>query len=210
MTVTLIVVGMILALSAKQTYAAFFDRDKLAQALANRFNLNEREVAAFLADFQYNPEQNIVASPTPTPTPVPTLTPVPSSTPTPTPASIVINEVGYVYDDGTDQYYPATSVVDIQHKNHLDFIAGKLTNAVDEGEITKTQKKIVLDKLAQMMKKSPSSQEFKEMGYFEQRSKIATFKKEMQSWLKSQGMTLSQLSEITGKGNKYLMGIYFD
>lgn len=182
--------------------AAFFDRDKLARALAVRFNLNEREVASFLADFQYHPDDYPTATTTSTPTPTPT--------PTPSPALVVKNGIEYQYDDGTDEYYPAAKIVNIQHRNHLSFIEEKLDAQVEEGRLTRRVEREILSKLAEMMAKSPSSQEFRRMGIAAQRAAIAKFKNEMDAWMRKRGMTLAQLSEMTGKGNKYLMGIYLD
>ena len=186
-----IMIGVMLGATVGPVQAAFFDRDKLAQALSTRFNLNESEVAAFLADFQYHPDA----------TPVPTATPAPSA--------IVRSGVEYQYDDYTDNYYPTTKIVSIQHQNQLDFIAGKLSTAVTSGKMTAALKRKILSKLAAMMDKNPSSAEFVKLDLAAQNAAIATFKKEMDAWLQAQGMTLAQLRDMTGKGNKFLMGIYF-
>lgn len=189
--VTILVITTVIGLATDKVQAAFFDRDKLAQALAVRFKLNEKEVATFLAEFQY---------PTATTTPAPT----------PVPQTVVKENIKYEYDDGADKYVPATKLVNFQHNNHLDFIEGKLDLAVTKGRLSTAMENKILVKLAEMMGKSPSSTEFEKMELGEQRSEIASFKTEMERWLKGQDMTLGELRAMTGKGNKYLMGIYLE
>jgi hypothetical protein len=208
-----LMVGTMFGVSTSRVEAAFYDRDKLGKALSVRFGLNERDIAAFLADFQYNPELKPTSTPTPistpTPTPRPTVTPTPTPSATPVPAQVV-NGVTYMYNDGTDKYYRASRLVSVQHQNHLDFIETKLDAAVEVKKLSLEAENIILDKLAEMMEKSPSSEEFRGMKLAAQRSAIANFKTEMDKWMRDRDMTLAQLRSMTGKGNKYLMGIYFD
>lgn len=191
-------VGVMLGGVVRPAVAAFFDRDKLAHALAVRFNLNEQEASNFLADFQYNPDGVVSTS---TPTPTPTATPVPP---------IVKEGITYKYDDYTDKYYPARRIVGVQRQNNLDFIEGELDVEANNGRMTQKLENKILDKLVEQMEASPSSEEFEQMRLLTQRSAIAKFKKEMDGWLREQGMTLAELREITGKGNKFLMGIYLE
>lgn len=90
-------------------------------------------------------------------------------------------------------------------KRHLNFIAAQL----EESDLTTKQKKAVMDKLAGLMKSQPTSEEFVKMSKTEQKEVIATWKKEMGAWVKKNDLTLEELRESTGKGNKYLMGIEF-
>lgn len=194
-------VGVVLGGSVKQVQAAYFDREKLAHALATHFHLNESEVTSFLADFQYHPDsyQTTAAA---------------STKPSPTPATKagqtkVENKVSYQYDEYTDKYYTAGTIVDVQHRNNLKFIEEQLNNEVRAGRMTVALKKAILDKLAELMNKAPSTAEFLKMSFLEQRGEINKFKNEMNAWMKENGMTLAQLRAITGKGNKFLMGIYY-
>lgn len=184
-----IVVGVMLGSVVRPAQAAFFDRDKLAHALAARFALDERAVSDFLAEFQYHP----VVSPTPVPTPAP----------------IVVSGVTYKYDQYTDVYYAADKVVGVQHRNHLKFIGEQLQKEVARGAMTQVTSRKILDKLAELMNKAPSTEKFLSMNFVAQQVEINKFKQEMDAWMKAQGMTLAQLRAITGKGNKFLMGIYY-
>ncbi len=212
-TTTFIIVfaTILLSMSVKHASAAFFDRDKLAHAIALRFNLDEKEVASFLADFQYKPD-TIVLSPAKTPNPSIAPSPTPLLTPSPTlsPQSIVKDGVVYQYDDGSDAFYPAVQVKNVQHQNHLNFIEQQLELEVKSGRISSAFKRELINELAKMMEKSPSSQEFKNMSLSAQRSAISKFRIEMDDWIKGKEITIAELGEITGKGSKYLMGIYFD
>ncbi len=199
-------IGVFIGASVESVEAAFFDRDKLAQALSARFNLNVKEVSDFLADFQYNPSQIVNATPTPQPTP----TPAPTLAPTPSPASYVQGGVTYSYDDGTDQYYPSTDLVALQHKTHLDFIGARLDTEVASGRLSTTLKKDILHKLSDEMNSSPSTAEFLKLDSRSRRVKLNQFGKTMDAWLKVRGYSLKALRDATGKGNQYLMGIYFD
>lgn len=199
-------IGVLIGASVDSVEAAFFDRDKLAQALSARFNLNVNEVSDFLADFQYNPNKVISTKPTPQPTP----TPAPTLDPTPRPASYVQGGVTYSYDDGTDQYYPSTDLVALQHNTHLDFIGTRLDTEVASGRLSTTLKKDILHKLSDEMNSSPSTAEFLKLDARSRRIKLNQFGKTMDSWLKTRGYSLKALRDATGKGNQYLMGIYFD
>lgn len=199
-------IGVLIGASVDSVEAAFFDRDKLAQALSARFNLNVNEVSDFLADFQYNPNKVISTKPTPQPTP----TPAPTLDPTPRPASYVQGGVTYSYDDGTDQYYPSTDLVALQHNTHLDFIGTRLDTEVASGRLSTTLKKDILHKLSDEMNSSPSTAEFLKLDARSRRVKLNQFGKTMDSWLKTRGYSLKALRDATGKGNQYLMGIYFD
>jgi hypothetical protein len=181
--------------SAGRVQAAFFDRDKLAQALSVRFHLNVQEVSNFLADFQYNPDMIVAPAATATPTATP------RSTTTP---------VTYQYDAYTDRYFPGSDGASVQRRSNLAFIAEKLTARVAAGKMTATLKQKILNKLAVMMDASPSSAEFAAMSTAAQNRVITSFRKEMDAWLRTQGMTLAELREITSKGNKFLMGIYLE
>lgn len=174
-----LVVGVGIGSLTRSVQAAYYDRDQLARALADHFRLNEAEVAAFLAAFQYNPAASSTAL------------------------------GGYKYDQYTDQYYPALEVVEVQHRKHLEFIGKALEKEVARGEMTAVVKRQILDKLTQMMNKAPSTEKYLSMNLSQQRAEINKFKAEMDSWLKERGMTLAQLRAITGKGNKFLMGIYY-
>lgn len=55
-----------------------------------------------------------------------------------------------------------------------------------------------------------SSAQFAQMSTREQNAAITTFRKTMDAWLHGQGMTLADLRDWTGKGNKFLMGIYLE
>lgn len=201
-------IGVLIGASVESVEAAFFDRDKLAQALSARFNLHVNEVSDFLADFQYNP--NKVVSTTPTPQPTSTPEPSLAPTPSPSPASYVQGGVTYSYDDGTDQYYPSTNLVALQHKTHLDFIGARLDNEVDNGRLSTTLKKDILHKLSDEMNSSPSTAEFLSLDARSRRVKLNQFGKTMDAWLKTRGYSLKALRDATGKGDQYLMGIYFD
>lgn len=203
--VTMIATVVLMVATASRVEAAFFDRDKLAHALATRFNLNEKEVSEFLANFQYHPDDYSTNS-----SPKTNQTPVATAQPTPTPASYTSNGVVYQYDDGTDQYYKASEIVDVQHKTNLDFIENKLDSQVKLGKLTLANEHKILAKLAELMDKSPSSKEFAQMSVRDQQVAIAQFKTEMDGWMRGIGMNMAQLRDMTGKGNKYLMGIYLD
>lgn len=215
-TIVVLVLGVGFLLLSRPALAAFFDRDKLAHALAIRFNLNEGEVTKFLADFQYDPD--LSATPTATPTLIPT--PTPAATPTPVPTVLVATKVAqpsivkegitYKYDSYTDKYYQAKRIVSIQRQNNLDFIEERLDNEVKGGRMTRELESRILEKLVEMMEKAPSSEEFAGMSFVAQNSAISRFKKEMDGWMKGQGMTLVELREMMGKGNKFLMGIYLE
>ena len=174
--------------------AAFFDRDKLAHALALRFHLNEQEVSNFLADFQYNPDQ-IVA---------------PASTSTPTPSPVTQNGVTYQYDSYSDRYFVGTDVASVQRQNNLTFVATVLQARVNQGKMTPELRRKIINKLAVVMEESPSSAQFSQMSTREQNAAIATFRKTMDTWLRGLGLTLADLRDWTGKGNKFLMGIYLE
>lgn len=193
-------IGVFIGASVDTVHAAFFDRDKLAQALAIRFNLDVKDVTAFLADFQYNPNQ-IASTPS---------TPKSTPSPTPSPAPYVSDGVAYQYDYGTDQYYPSSQLVSVQHRTHLDFIADRLGSEVTAGRMSAKLKTEIMDKLAEEMKKSPTTTEFLALDTRSRRVKLNQFGKTMDAWLKAKGTSLSALKNITGKGNQYLMGIYFD
>ena len=68
----------------------------------------------------------------------------------------------------------------------------------------------IINKLAVVMEESPSSAQFAQMSTREQNAAITTFRKTMDAWLRGQGMTLADLRDWTGKGNKFLMGIYLE
>lgn len=190
-------VGLLFGGSISHVEAAFYDRDKLGQALAVRFGLNDKDVAAFLADFQYNPEKYLSSASTPVSTAKPS-------------ATQIVNGVLYKYDDGSDKFYKSSQLVSVQHQNHLDFIEKKLDVAVKAKKLTQGKENKILDKLAEMMSKSPSSEEFEKMKVLTQQAEINKFKTEMDKWMKNQDMTLGELRSLTGKGNKYLMGIYLE
>lgn len=196
--------ALVLVLTAKPVFAAFFDREKLASAIAWKFGLDQKQVSEFLADFQYNPEKYATRE----------QVQAVSATSGPSvrsDAAVKKTEKGVVYefDEYTDQYYPVEKIVDIQHRNNLKFVEEKLQAEVARGAITSALKKEIMDKLAQMMKGAPSTSEFLQMNYFQQRARINEFRREMDDWMKTRGMTLAQLRAITGKGNKFLMGIYY-
>lgn len=94
-----------------------------------------------------------------------------------------------------------------QDKDHLAFIEGKLEKGVKDGWINTNQKKAVVSKLKEMMKSTPSSQEFSRLDKSEQQSAINEWKRSMSKWAIKQNLTLDMIRNLTGKGNKYLMGI---
>ncbi len=216
---------------APQAIAAVFDRDKLAHALALRFNLNEKEVTYFLADFQYEPDKTLslleqrtsvnsqntqpVAAAAPAisnPTSIPSPTPasITTNAPTTNQNTIVINGQNYAYDSYTDAYYLSSNISSIQHQNHLKFIEQKIDQEVLAGRINPDQKIVLMTKLAEMMKKSPSSDAFSKMSTKERNSALKQYKREMSDFLERRGMSLEELQRITGKGAQYLMGIYLE
>jgi len=159
------------------------DRDKFIHDLAVVFDISEEQVRIFLGLYKAT-EQGTVATPTPTPTP--TLTPTP--TPTPVPQR---------YNIGSTQ-------------GKLSFIRDHMDSAVVAGWLTRSQENAVMDKLEAMMQTAPTSSEFVAMSTKEQRTAINQWKKDMDAWCRTQGLTLAQLRDWTGKGNKFLMGIYID
>jgi len=212
LVVTALVAGFGLGHGVQQVQAAFYDRDKLARALARYFQLDERKVGEFLADFQYHPEKYATeTNPRPTPSPTVSPTPTPSSRVSQSDAGHRKQENGatYEFDEYTDEYYWDNKIEDVQDRNNLKFVQTELAREVREGRLTRQMQREILDKLEQMMKQSPSTGEFLEMNYFEQRASINKFKKEMDAWMKSRDMTMGELREMTGKGNKFLMGIYY-
>lgn len=207
-------VGIVIGASVSPVEAAFFDRDKLAHAIAIHFHLNEQEVGNFLADFQYNPDKDYTvaiatATPTPTPKPTPTATNNTNNSNS-QPDSIVINNTTYEYDDSSDSYIPSSTIVSTQHQEHLDFIKAKLDPDVKSGKISSNLETKILDHLAIMMQGAPSSTEFAKMNLISQRIEVNKFKKELSAWLTNQGTSFSYLSNATGKGAQYMMGIYLD
>jgi hypothetical protein len=185
-------VGVLLGTSTRSVYAAFFDRDKLAHALALRFHLNEQEVSNFLAAFQYNPDQ--IVAPAATPTPIP----------------VTQNGVTYQYDSYTDRYFVGTDLASVQRQNNLAFVATALQTRVNQGKMTPELRRKIINKLAVVMEESPSSAQFSQMSTREQNAAITSFRKTMDAWLRGLGMTLADLRDWTGKGNKFLMGIYLE
>lgn len=204
MTSVAVFVGVMFATSST-VQAVFYDRDKLGRAIANYFHLDEKAVKEFLADYQYNPEKYdnevVVASSN--------VSTNGTSTTTSAGKTEMKSGVLYEYDEYSDKYYPASKIVSVQHQQCLDFIQAELNKEIARGVMTADLRNDILDKLAEMMKKSPKTSEFVKMTYKEQRASIGSFKREMDGWMKSRGMTLAQLRAITGKGNKYLMGIYY-
>jgi hypothetical protein len=97
-----------------------------------------------------------------------------------------------------------------QQTDHIQFIDAKLSQGVEDGWLTKVQKKDVIAKLKEMMGKSPSSASFANMSEDQQTDTINTWKKEMRTWAREHNLTLDAIRNLTGKGNKYLMGIELD
>lgn len=180
---TFAAVFLLAAVFARPAYAAYIitDEEQFVRKLSEFFNLSVAEVYAFMGVY-------VATQPTPTPT----MTPTP--TPTPTPKAVT--------------NLPKHNIETTQGK--LGFIKDKFDEAVDNGQMTKGQKDAAMTKIKVMMRTTPSSDAFVSMSKYEQQVAINQWKKEMDSWAKTQGTTLAKLREVTGKGNKFLMGIYID
>lgn len=101
-------------------------------------------------------------------------------------------------------------VYDNSKKVKLEFIDDKLCDAVDRGRLTREQRDAALEKIRGMMDTTPTAAEYQDMDGRVRRQAINRWKRDMDDWARDHGMTLAQLRELTGKGNKYLMGIYYD
>ncbi len=100
-------------------------------------------------------------------------------------------------------------VENVEHVEHLDFVAAKLQLAVEDGSITMKQKNKILVSFRRLMKSQPTSTAFVAMSAAKKQQTINRWKNQASSALKGSGVTLEQVRDITGKGNKYLMGIQF-
>lgn len=125
----------------------------LAAQLAARFDLNEGEVLAFLAE--PNPHVVAVAEP----------------------------------------------------EDHLAFINARLTAGVADGSLTRGQKRAIMAKLQDSMDQGPSPAAYRRMSAQERQEQINQWKQSMNQWSSSRGVPLAEIRRLTGKGNKYLMGM---
>lgn len=114
------------------------------------------------------------------------------------------NEVEYFlnnYDNNDDKQ------ADYTFQEHLDFIDSKLTAGVTDGWLTNKQKTAILAKLKSKMEAGPTPDQYVNMGESDLNDRIVSWRKEMSRWMREQGTTLDLVRNLTGKGNKYLMGI---
>lgn len=91
--------------------------------------------------------------------------------------------------------------------DHLMFIEDKLEIAVNRRKITNAQKRAIMSKIEALMRRGPNTGDYKNMPKSELNKRITEWKQEMTEWAKDNGLTLSKIRSITGKGNKYLMGV---
>jgi hypothetical protein len=91
--------------------------------------------------------------------------------------------------------------------DHLTFIDIRLTNAVNKGKLTEVQKDKIIAKLKEKMATGSSAEQYVKMTNRQRQTSINQWRIEMEQWGKENGISLSKIRNITGKGNKYLMGM---
>lgn len=105
------------------------------------------------------------------------------------------------------EYYGHRDYSRSTHRDHLSFIDSKLAEGVQDRWLTQTQKDQLMEKLREKMESGPRPEEYRKMSDSELRTRINAWQKEMRAWTRERGYTLDMIKNITGKGNKYLMGV---
>lgn len=161
----------------------------VASCLSEHYHLDETETRNFLTDHYADFRDHVDNS-----------------------ASVTVNRGGSTARSYASVTVNGDSNVSIteRHRHHLDFINDKLTDAVEDGDLSWFQKTAIMVKLRELMDREPGgSAAYRAMDTTELNNRIAGWKEKMDAWMQEQGMRLSDLRLMTGKGNKYLMGIEY-
>lgn len=175
-------------------------KDDLAGRLAKRFNLNELEVREFLSQFYLGEfeEVNVVRYAPRSVTTTRTVTKTVTSSPVAVQQTAAASARVTVSEGDKGMY-----------TRHIEFVDDKLEEGVRDNWFTDRQREMIVAKLREKMDAGPSSHEYRGMSDEELQSRINTWKREMRRWSSENGFTLDRIRNVTGKGNKYLMGIEF-
>ena len=76
----------------------------------------------------------------------------------------------------------------------------RLTQAVTDGKITQAQKQAILAKFQEMKNNKPAMESFKNMTAEQRKAQMETKRTELESWAKSNGLTMEIVQEFMGHG----------